>query len=256
VLDLTSPLAADELASRLGPATTLIVTARARVSSDPFRTFTDDIAIAANVARCLIANPPRRCVYFSSTSVYGDVASNLAITEETPLAPNSLYGTSKVAAEGTLRHAADRADVPLFILRPCMVYGPDDPSSSYGPGRFVRSVLQDGKVRVFGDGNELRDYLFVRDLVNITLALAFDGSPGIYNLASGTSHSFQQILTCLRDIISDPFSVVTVPRDRPATDQRFDTSRLRGALPNIRLIPLEEGLAETVAACAVPAGRS
>ncbi|AMV25618.1 dTDP-glucose 4,6-dehydratase [Gemmata sp. SH-PL17] len=246
-LDLTSAGSADRLGEIVDGDTVLIVPARAPRGPDPFRTFTDDVAIATAVARCVVARRPRRCVYFSSSAVYGDATCHAAITEQTAVAPSALYGVSKLAAEGVIRHAAERAAVPLVTLRPCMVYGPGDTTRPYGPGAFLHSALHSGKVQVFGDGSEVRDYLFVRDLAEITAALAFNGSPGVYNLATGQSHSFRQLWAHLRALVGRPFEVVSVPRDRARTDQTFDIARLRAALPDLRFTPLEKGLADTVA---------
>src|SRR5262249_36771981 len=136
--------------------------------------------------------------------------------------------------------------VPLLVLRPCMIYGPGDRSAAYGPPGFLRSVLRDGKVRLFGDGSELRDHVYIDDLVEITVALGeYDGA---YNLVSGHRPSFQAALACLRRFAPRAFEVVSMARDRPKTDQRFDPARLRAAAPGFRFTPLEEGLRLTCAA--------
>jgi UDP-glucose 4-epimerase len=247
-LDLAAPDAAGRLADSVDEATTLIVTSRAAPGPDPLRTFADDMAIAMNLARCLALRRVRRFVYFSSTSVYGDGVTNLAITEDSPQAPTTLYGVAKAAAEGVLRHAARKAGVPLLVLRPCMIYGPGDRSTAYGPPGFLQSILREGKVRLFGDGSELRDHVYIDDVVEITAALALGGYDGAYNLVSGRSHSFQEVIACLRRFAPRAFEVVSVARDRPKTDQQFDPARLRAAAPGFRFTPLEEGLRLTCAA--------
>jgi UDP-glucose 4-epimerase len=255
-IDLTMDGSADRLAELIDHETILIVPARAPRGSDPLITFAADIAIATNIARAVLSARPLRCVYFSSTAVYGDATTNLAITEDAPLAPNSLYAHAKVAAEGALRHAAERAGVPLLILRPCMVYGPGDTARPYGPGGFLHSAVREGKVRVFGDGSELRDYLFVSDLAEIAIALALGGASGVLNLASGTSHSFQQVLEAVRAVAGHPIEVVNTPRERPRTDQRFDLTRLHAALPSLRFTPLDVGLTRTRAVVSAAPERS
>ena len=235
-LDLTAAGASARLASELDGDTVLVLTSR--VPHAPAA----DVVLAANVAACL--SSVRRCVYFSSSAVYGE-RTNRAVTEQTPPRPTTPYGTAKLAAERLLREAAGRAGVPLVVLRPCMVYGPGDPSIAYGPGRFLQAILRGESVRLFGDGSELRDYLFITDLVEATLALTFGGPAGIYNLATGVSHSFQALLACLRSVSGRAFDVVSVPRDRPPTDQCFLPARLLSVLPGFRFTPLEAGLAWT-----------
>ncbi len=246
-LDLTARDWVERLCHVADQETILIVTARSRRGEDRFASFSEDIAIAANVAECLSKRRVKKCLYFSTLSAYGDAVTNLAITEETSLAPTSLYGIAKVAGESVLRQVAEECAIPLVVLRPCKIYGPGDTSRTYGPVRFIESILRERKVCVFGDGTELRDYLFIRDLVQITIRFALGDGCGTYNVATGQSHSFQEIIACLRRVTRQQFEVIHVARDRPKIDQRIDPSKLLGAMPGFRFTGLEEGLAETYA---------
>jgi UDP-glucose 4-epimerase len=245
-LDLTSADGAGRLGQEVDEKTLLIVTARARSCPDPLESLGDDIALGCNLARCLGRQRVKQCVYFSSTAVYGDAVTNRAIVEETPLAPTSPYGLGKVACEWVIRQAGQTSEIPVTILRPCLVYGPGDTSPPYGPGRFIQAIRRGEPVRVFGDGSEVRDYLFIDDLVEITLRLAWGGRHGTWNLATGGGYSFRTILDCLRSISRQDFKIVSQPRDRPKTDQQVDPSKLVRALPGLRFTPLEQGLARAL----------
>jgi UDP-glucose 4-epimerase len=244
-LDLTSEDCVDRLCEVVDDATILIVTARSRRTWDQFESFLDDIAIDTNVARCLSQKRVKKCLYFSSLSVYGDASTNLSITEDTAIAPTSLYGVAKFAGECVIRQVAKQAGMPLVVFRPCMVYGPGDTSHAYGPARFIKSILQKGQVRLFGDGAELRDYLFIQDLVGITIQFAFGDQRGTYTLATGHSHSFQEIIAYLRKVTEREFDVIHVNRDRPKVDQKIDPAKLLGTLPGLHFTESEQGLAET-----------
>jgi UDP-glucose 4-epimerase len=245
-LDLTSPDAPRHLTHLLGSDCLLIVTARSRANSDPYKCFSNDIAMATNLAQAIAAGAVGRVIYFSSSAVYGDTHTGLAISEETPRRPSSLYGTGKVTAECLLEAAGQRSGVPVILLRPCMIYGPGDTSTAYGPNRFIRSALTDGQVQLFGDGSEVRDYLFIHDLVDLTLAVGLNAPPGVYNLATGQGHSFQELLTCLQRLLPRRFEVVSHPRQRPKADLQLDIRRLRAVVPAFPFTPLEQGLTETV----------
>jgi UDP-glucose 4-epimerase len=130
-----------------------------------------------------------------------------------------------------------------------MIYGPGDTSTAYGPARFIRSILKHKRVEIFGDGKEVRDYLFIRDLVDLTMALAFTAD-GIYNFTSGQASSFVELLDHLRAVSRCNFDVVSVPRNRPQTDQQVRPERLLAAMPKFRFTRLAEGLAETFQAFA------
>lgn len=244
-LDLTSPDAGHALAELVDDRTILIVTARARRGTDSFEALSSDIAIATNVARCVSSKKVRKCLYFSTLSVYGDAATDLSITEQTAIAPTSLYGIAKFAAECILRQVTEPAGIPLVVFRPCKVYGPGDTSQEYGPARFISSILSGEAIRLFGDGSELRDCLFIRDLVAIISQLAFGNHHGTYNLASGCSHSFQEIISLLRKVTHQNFEVVNLERNRPKIDQKINPAKLLAALPGFKFTDLEDGLADT-----------
>ena len=244
-LDLAEPDSAGALGRLIDQRTTLFVACRAAQTGSRESIFSKDIAILSNLARCLEKNPPARCIYYSSLSVHGNAASNLAITEMTQTAPDSLYAISKFAGEIMLGQAAAKSAVPLLILRPPMVYGPGDTAISYGPARFIRSILEKGEVQVFGDGAELRGYIHVQDLVRITLELVLGEQKGIFCLDSGKSYSFNEMITHLRRISDKEFTVRFVARDRPRTDQRIDPSKLFKLLPDASFVDFAVGLAQT-----------
>lgn len=244
--DLTSPSLWDQLCRVLEDDVTLIVAARSR-ARDPWENFSDNVTIGKNVARLISKRPPKKCVFFSSLVVYGDMETNLGITEETPCVPLTLYGIGKYTSEWVIRSVAFEATVPLLILRPCKVYGPGDRSHAYGPTGFIEALLKGGEVRIYGDGNELRDHLFIDDLVEITIRMALGRQDGIYNLGSGESRSYRDILKMLETISGRKIPVVSMKRTRPEIDQRMDIRRLLQAIGGFRWTPLKEGLRKTYA---------
>lgn len=244
-LNLTSSDCVDRLCEVVNDETILIVTARSRRTEDQFEAFSDDITIATNVAQCLSRQPVKRCLYFSTLSVYGDATTNLSITEDAAIAPASFYGIGKFAGECVVRQVTEKTGIPLVVFRPCMVYGPGDTSRAYGPARFIKSILREGQACLFGDGTERRDYLFIQDLAKITIQFALGDQRGTYNLATGHSHSFQAIIAYLRKITQQDFEVIHIDRDRPKVDQKVNPAKLLTALPGLRFTELERGLAET-----------
>jgi UDP-glucose 4-epimerase len=240
--DLTAPECVFRISQALDNDTILIMTARSRGRSDPWASFLDDLAMAGNVARSLTTARPRKCIYFSTLSVYGDELTNLSIAEDTPLHPTSLYGVAKLAGEFIIRQVCSKEGIPLVVLRPCKVYGPGQAFLEYGPNLFIKSILSEGKVKLFGDGSELRDYLFIQDMVTIIQEFVFNNLGGIYNIGTGVSHSFQEIIASLRKILARDFEVVHQERDRLKIDQQIKPDALLGALPKLQFQPLDEGL--------------
>lgn len=245
-LNLLSPSCVGKLGEVVDENTLLIVTARSR-ATDGLEKLSDDVEIATNVARVLAKRKVKKCVYFSTLGVYSDAQTDVAVTETTKISPSSFYGIGKYTGESVLKLTARKIGIPLLIFRPCKLYGPKDPSNAYGPTGFIESILRDGDVRIYGDGRELRDHLYIDDLVKITCKTALGGHTGTYNLASGKSASFQNILGLLRKISGKDFRVVTMKRSKPKVDQRVDMTKLLSQIPGFDFTPLELGLRKSYA---------
>jgi UDP-glucose 4-epimerase len=246
-LDITQPDALAALAAVLDSRTILVFAAARTLdrAADSLDIFDANMAMALNVARVLTVQPVRKCVYFSTMAVYGDRTSHLALHEDTPVAPATYYAAAKYAGECILQQVAHAADFPLLILRPCRVEGPGAPYTTYGPVCFLRSILGDGTVWLDGDGRERRDHLYIHDLVRIVAHLVCGDYTGVYNLASGQSHSSLEILARLQDIVPQNFAVQYRPYTRPLIHQHCDISKLLRAMPHYQCTPLTERLQAT-----------
>lgn len=241
-IDLLSEGCADRLCGILDENTILIILARVQRRNDTINTFLCDTTININIAKSLEKARIKKCVYFSSSSIYGDQKTNRSITEDTLPNPLSLYGLGKYVGERLLSEVSKKNKIPLLILRPCMVYGPGDRSDSYGPDKFIRSILQTGEMTIYGDGEEVRDYVFIDDIVKIAARLTLGQEDGIYNIATGCSHSFKEIPNILRNIIEKDIKIISTIRDRPKSDQIMDISRLRRSMPNFNFTDFTKGL--------------
>jgi UDP-glucose 4-epimerase len=244
MLDLRRPDGLAALDELVDAGTTLVVTAAlAPPRGGTLDGLADNLAMATNVARYLEGHAVGKCVYFSSDAVYP--LNGEPVTEATPVAATNYYALGKIAGEDVLRLAAEAKRIPLLVLRPTAVYGPGDTHSSYGPNRFCRSIVRERGVRLFGAGEETRDHLYVDDLVALTARLSASDASGVYNLATGTSHTFGAIVEELRRIAPDAFEVAHAPRAGAVTHRQFDVSRLLAAVPGFQFAPLAEGLAAT-----------
>lgn len=233
------------IADLLTAGTILLFAARVRRRDDARLARDEDIALVKTISQLVAAGRLRKCVYLSSLAVYGDSQTNLSITEETPASPTSPYGDGKLVGEQLLTDAATSRGTPSLILRPCMVYGPGDRASAYGPSALTRSVVRTGRVSVFGDGADRRPYLFIDDAASVVLRLAVEDHVGTFNVASDESHSFEQILDRLRHSTDRRFEVVREPRMRPKTDLVVSPRKLQRALGDLTFTTLDEGLAAT-----------
>ena len=241
-LDLIAPGAARDLGRLVNGDTVLVVLARSRRLPYDLDAFAADIAIAGNVARCLAEYRVGKCVYLSTLSVYGDGQTDLDIRETTPVDPAGLYGAAKYAGERVVEAIAAERAIPALILRPCKIYGPGN-ASSYGPTSFVAAALAGARLRLYGDGSELRDHIYVDDLAEAVYRLAVGDHRGIFNLASGASRSFADILTIAAGAAGRQPVVDRAERTRAKVDQAVNNDKLLAALPGLTFLALEEGIA-------------
>lgn len=182
----------------------------------------------------------QRFIHASTSSVYGKYASG---DESLPLLPVSPYGVTKLAAEHLCRSYAEAFGVPLVVLRYFSVYGPRQrPDMAYH--RFIRALLRNEPLVVYGDGMQVRGNTFVTDCVEATVA-ALHALPGeTFNVGGGETATIWDILRKL-EALAGRKAVIRHEPARPG-DQRYtfaDTARLRRHLGWQPRIGLDEGLA-------------
>ncbi|MBV9325862.1 MAG: NAD(P)-dependent oxidoreductase [Chloroflexi bacterium] len=213
----------------------------------------DHINMSGNLARYLSRQTARKVVFVSSDAVYPMVEA--AVDEDTPTSPAGAYPVAKYASERLMEMGTAAQSVPLLIVRPTGVFGPGDTHNSYGPNRFIRTALADHSVRLFGQGEESRDHLYLDDLTRILSDLGVSEATGVLNIATGTSRTFGSIVELLQTLTPEPFEVVNAPRAGAITHRRFDIRRLSATLPGLHFTPFEDALKATLSA-AVDPGRA
>jgi nucleoside-diphosphate-sugar epimerase len=128
------------------------------------------------------------------------------------------------------------------------VYGPGDPHGAYGPNAFARSLARERSVRLFGSGEEERDHIYVDDAAQIIGSLVAARATGIFNIATGESRAFGDIVETIRALVPYEVKVTSVPRKGPVTHRRYDIAHLRQAVPQMVFTPFKDGLRATLAA--------
>jgi nucleoside-diphosphate-sugar epimerase len=245
-LDLTRREAAEVLAGQLDPGTVLVfASALTPDRGQTLDTYTANVAMATTVARALECQPAP-CVYISSDAVYGFGVN--PITEDTAVAPGGYYALAKYTGEKLLEYSAGAKRLPLLSLRVAAAFGPEDPHGSYGPNGFARSLARDRSIQIFGQGEEERDHVHVDDVARLTVALMRAGESGVFNIATGRSRSFAQVVEAIRKLVPYEVAVTNAPRKSPITHRSYDITRLDQAVPGFAFTPLEDGLRATLTA--------
>jgi UDP-glucose 4-epimerase len=162
-----------------------------------------NLDLTRHLVQCLRGFPGTHLIYFSSGgAVYGNPAQ-LPVEEDAPRVPLSPYGVAKVAQEEMCQQLLAHGHSAVTILRPSNAYGPGQTAKS-GFG-LVRTLMDHARLgttmEVWGDGNNVRDFIYIDDLVDATMRLVHrPQDAGIYNLGSGVGHSVNQVRLLVEQI--------------------------------------------------------
>ncbi len=141
----------------------------------------------------------KKLLFSSSAAVYGD-NTHVPITEDAPLSPTSFYGLTKITAEQYIKMYHDVFGLEYGILRYSNVYGERQGSSGEGGVVYVfaKAIAQGNGLTIYGDGEQSRDFIYVKDVVQANLAAMNDSVPsGIYNIST----NIETTVNALKEIV-------------------------------------------------------
>lgn len=208
------------------------------------RTLMRNLAMGEQVCAVLAASPCAHVVYVSSDAVYADDVS--LVQELSCCNPATFHGLMHLVRERVLRETARVSGTPLAILRASLLYGSGDTHDAYGPNRFARTALKDGRIELFGNGEERRDHVFIDDLARLIGLCVAHRSEGLLNVATGSSYSFLEVAQAVGQACGDGVQIQRQPRATPITHRHFDVTAMWQAFPAFRVTGLSAGLAATV----------
>jgi dTDP-glucose 4,6-dehydratase len=189
-----------------------------------------------------------RLVHVSTDEVYGSLGKTGLFTEDTPLAPNSPYSASKAASDMLARAAFQTHGQPVLITR-C--------SNNYGPWQFPEKLIplmianarEDKPLPVYGDGMQIRDWLYVRDHCEAILAVLERGRVGgVYTTGGHNEYPTIEIVNRILATLDKPSSLIRHVEDRLGHDRRYaiDASLMERELGWKPAFTFEEALPATI----------
>nr|WP_208420431.1 dTDP-glucose 4,6-dehydratase [Paenibacillus lupini] len=187
-------------------------------------------------------------VQVSTDEVYGTLGSEGLFTETTPLAPNSPYSASKAGSDLLVRAYHETFGLPALITR-C--------SNNYGPYQFpekliplmIRNALQDKPLPVYGDGLQVRDWLYVEDHCHAIDLVLHQGTIGeVYNVGGSNERTNLHVVQTILKELGKPESLIRHVEDRLGHDRRYaiDASKIRNELGWEPKRSYEDGIKTTI----------
>jgi len=242
-VDLLSPESVAQLRSVIRAEDSLVITsALTPEKGKDERTFMKNLTMVAHICALFENARCAHVVYLSSDAVYDD--STALVSETTPRTGLGLYGLMHAAREEMLRFASNNAKIPLCVVRPCAIYGAGDTHNSYGPNRFMRTAIRDRKITLFGNGEERRDHIYIKDTSRFLALCLEHQTEGAVNIVTGNAVSFYELAQRIIRLCPHQVQLECLPRATPITHRHFDTSLRLKEFPSFHCTPLEVGLAE------------
>jgi dTDP-glucose 4,6-dehydratase len=193
-------------------------------------------------------DPEDRCfLHVSTDEVYGQILEG-SFAEDSPLMPSSPYSAAKTAADRLANSYAHAYGLPVVIVRPSNNFGPRQNPEKLIP-LMTTHAIDLKPLPVYGDGTQVRDWLFVEDAVRGLLELYERGRKGeVYNLAGGAEKRNIDVIRAILDHLNRPQGLISFVKDRPAHDRRYSLadSKIRSELGFRPEIPFDEALRRTV----------
>ena len=183
----------------------------------------------------------KKFVYASSSSVYGD--TELPMGENSLLKPVSPYGVTKLAGENLCYLYYKNYGVPTVSLRYFTVYGPRQ-RPDMAIHKFVKAILNDDEILIFGGGEQTRDFTFVDDAVEANMLAAESDSGGsVFNIGGGSRISVNELIKLIKDTVGKKANIKYVEKQKgDVKDTWADVNKAKADLRWTSKVRIEEGL--------------
>jgi dTDP-glucose 4,6-dehydratase len=190
----------------------------------------------------------QRFVHVSTDEVYGSAPAEHKFREDSALSPNSPYAASKGASDLLARAYFQTYRFPVIVTRCSNNFGPYQFPEKFIP-LLISRALEDQSIPIYGDGLQVRDWIFVEDHCRALDAILQRGREGeIYNIGGGNEWPNLEIAGQILDLLHKPRFLLTHVQDRPGHDRRYslDSSKIETELGWKPETTFKQGLATTI----------
>jgi len=217
--------------------------------SDPRRFIQSNVLGTFNLLEIIRDFPEIRFHHISTDEVYGTLGEEGKFTETTPYAPNSPYSASKAASDMLVR-AYNHTFKSLITISNCSNnYGPNQHNEKFIPV-VINSILNNKKIPVYGNGKNVRDWIFVDDHCEAVWSILNNGKIGeTYNVGGNCEKTNLEIINDICDVLNvNPKDYISFVQDRKGHDFRYaiDNAKINKELNWYPITSFKDGLKQTI----------
>lgn len=213
---------------------------------NPSKTFSVNVEGTKNVLLSCKKNNIKKIIVSSSAAVYGEGKKNFFINEKTKTNPISPYGESKTIMEQEIINFANKNKINFIILRFFNVYGNGQTKEYAGViTKFSEKIKNNKTIEIFGDGNQIRDFISISDIItSISKAIEYSKN-GIFNIASGIPTNINELADLMLKISNKRLNIKYLPQK--SGDIEFSLADISLAKEQLQFFPtvsLHDGITE------------
>jgi dTDP-glucose 4,6-dehydratase len=202
-----------------------------------------------NLLTSILQGKANRMIQISTDEVYGSLAENEpSFTELSPLSPNNPYSASKAGADLLVRSFYQTYQLPVMITRCSNNYGPHQHIEKFIP-KVITQALQDKEIPLYGDGGNIRDWLFVEDHCRAIHMVLEQGRPGdVFNIGGACEMTNKEVIEMILDLLGKSTSLIQHVADRKGHDRRYSINfeKINAAQGWKPTVSFEEGIRKTI----------
>lgn len=222
-IDLTNKNSAKKLKKYKNKCKVIFLSAITPDKGKDENTYIKNVIMIKNLFDNLNLKNIEHFLYISSDAVFN--LDQKKINSKTIPSPNDLYGLMHLTRENICKFKlpADK----ITILRPTIIYGKGDSHNSYGPNRFIKQISKNEAVKLFGKGTDIRDHLYIDDIIKIIFRAIKSNKNGTFNIASGNSYKFIEVVQKIKKLTKKKINVEYIKVNNEPTKRYFNISQTK-----------------------------
>ncbi|MCM3035168.1 dTDP-glucose 4,6-dehydratase [Bacillus pumilus] len=216
-------------------------------SAEPF--IQTNVLGTYRMLEAVLKGKAKKLIHISTDEVYGDLElDDPAFTEQTPLSPNNPYSASKASSDLLVKSYIHTHQLPAMITRCSNNYGPHQHEEKLIP-TIIRKAINGEKIPIYGDGQQIRDWLYVEDHAKAVKQVLENGTAGqVYNIGGGNEKTNLDLTKTILTQLGISHDRIAFVEDRKGHDRRYaiDASKLKRELGWTQETSFEEGIEKTI----------